>query len=101
MARFPNGRNFRHKRPRKPDSDKVVFELLRLMRGRTNARIARQTYVAPSTISKLRTRRTRYPTHITVVGILKALGLRYAVVDDDGVEVGSRYDSREARPHVH
>lgn len=77
-------RPFRHKRPRKPEADAAVFKLLRVMAGRTTAEIARKTWVSPSTISKLRTRRTRYPQHATYAEILRALGYDYVIVPKDG-----------------
>ena len=83
MARYPNGVNFKHKRPPKPEADRAVFELMRAMRGWKTADIYRKLpfHLANSTIAKIRNRRTRYPSHLTGVAIARAVGLRYELCE--------------------
>lgn len=86
-ARPKNGRRFVHTRPGRPERDKAVFELLRAMRGLRNCEIAKKTFVSPSTISNLRTRRTRYPQHLTMVAIAEAIGMQYTLTEKQDATV--------------
>lgn len=80
-------RNFKHRRPAKPEQDKMVFAVLRALRGLSNKEASDKSGLSPGTISKWRTRRTRYPHHISYTMALKAAKLRFAIVDDEGNEI--------------
>ena len=69
-----NGVNFKFKRPQVPSQDKAVWQCLQAMRGLKNIEIWRKSCISPSTISAIRTRRTRYPRNLTVDTILEACG---------------------------
>lgn len=90
-------RNFKHKRPGRPEQDKIVFELMRAMRSEKTADLARAAGVSHSTISKIRTRRTRYPQHWTVVRVMQALGMKQLWVpieDEADTDSKARKDVR-------
>lgn len=86
MAQYPNGVNFRFKRPQRPEADRVVFELMRAMRGHKTSDIWKRTFLCQSTISKIRTRRTRYPTHLTCSAIAAAIGMKWELVPATSVQ---------------
>lgn len=88
-------KNFKFKRPQRPEHDRVVFDLLRAMRGNRTCDLARQSFLSPGTISKLRTRRTRYPQHMTVVEIYRSLGMSYAALSVDERAALDRLRDRE------
>lgn len=78
-------RNFKHKTAANPESNKAISELLSL-RGGTNITakvIAEDAGVAPSTVSKIWNRHTRYPRWETMARIASALGYRYEMVKAD------------------
>lgn len=74
-------KNFKHKRPANPKSNNLVFSVLHACRGSTSAQLARETGLAHSTVSKLRTRRTRYPRLETAYLLLKAVGFEIVLVE--------------------
>jgi transcriptional regulator with XRE-family HTH domain len=80
-------RNFKHKRPAKPERDKMVFKVLHVLRGLTNKEVAEKSGLSPATISKWRTRRTRYPQTVSYEMALKAVKLHLTIVDSSGHEV--------------
>ena len=100
MAKYPNGVNFRFKRPAKPESDKAVFELMRAMRGYSNADIYKRLpfHLAKSTIANIRTRRTRYPSHITCVAVARAVGMRWELVEAGEQRADRRAQGTERWP---
>lgn len=65
-------------KPEKPHRDRLVFHVLRLIRGQTHSSAARAAGLSPSTISRLRkgvkAGGTRYPQAITITLILNANG---------------------------
>lgn len=77
-------RPFKHKGPQRPDRDKMVFRILRLLRGQKTSEIARKSGLSPGTISKWRTRRTRYPQHTSYEMALRAVNYRFEIVDENG-----------------
>lgn len=77
-------RRYKFKKPARPERDQMVFRILRLMRGITTTEMSRQSGLSSSTISKWRTRRTRYPQHTSYEMALKALKYRFQIVDKDG-----------------
>lgn len=77
-------RKFKHTGPQRPEKDRMVFRVLRLLRGMKTAEAARKSGLSPSTISKWRTRRTRYPQHQSYDMALKAVKCRFEIVDEDG-----------------
>jgi len=66
----------REKPPRDPDVAKLIAQT----DGYSNGDIYRNTYLCRSTINNLRRRKTRYPTHMTMVGIAAAVGLEWRLV---------------------
>jgi hypothetical protein len=92
-------RRFKFKRPAKPERDREVFQLLRLMRGHKTADLARSSGVSASCISKLRTRRTRWPRFYTVRAIAKACGWEYALIPAEAFE--AERPREEQRPSLH
>lgn len=74
---------FKHKKPAKPKEDRKVFVLMRLMRGYTTAEIADKAGLSRSCISKIRTRRTRYPQGLTIDRVLNALDMETKIFHKD------------------
>ena len=95
MARFRNGVNFKFQRPAKPEADKVVFDLMRAMRGFSDADIARDSWLSPGTISKIRTRRTRYPQAGTCREIARRIGCSYGEIQPIDQESATELLARE------
>jgi len=67
----------RYKKPaRDADIDVLISKTMPL----SNAEIYHNTYLCRSTIANLRRCRTRYPTHMTMVGVAAAVGLEWRLV---------------------
>ena len=96
MAKFPNGVRKRFKTPRKPERDQEVFNLLRLMRGRTTMDLAREAGLAHSTVSKLRCRTTRWPRWHTARVLAEACGYVWCMLPADDALV-ARARRRKAK----
>ncbi len=84
MARYPNGVNFKFKKPLKPREAKITFALLRVIRDFSAKELAEQGGVARSTVYKLRNRRTRNPSGNTLEKLADVAGLTLAFVNDEG-----------------
>jgi transcriptional regulator with XRE-family HTH domain len=83
MARYPNGVNYKFKKPRKPEADDMMFRVLRALRGHTNKDISQLSGLSPSTIGKWRQRKTRYGQHVSYMMALKAVKARFEILDDE------------------
>lgn len=67
--------------------DRDVFDVLRLIRGKTPAEVSRDSGVSASTIAKWRWRLqdggTRWPRHDTMRKVVESAGYRYALVEQE------------------
>jgi hypothetical protein len=90
-------RPFNHKRPADPAKNQQVFDLLRLMAGNKSSVLARRAGLSASCVSKLRTRRTRYPRFATVAALAGAVGWQLALVPVSAQRRGSNGHAA----HVH
>jgi len=64
----------------KPPRDPGIDEVVHAVRQRTTHELYMNCYLSKSTISKLRRPNgTRRPQHMTLVGVLGAAGLEYAI----------------------
>jgi hypothetical protein len=71
------------KRPKKPQRDPDIEKLVSQTDGWANADIYHNTFLSRGTIANLRgtgRRKTRYPTHMTMVGVAAAVGLEWRLV---------------------
>jgi DNA-binding Xre family transcriptional regulator len=73
-------RPFKFKRPGDPAKNAQVFDVLRLLRGHKSSDLARRAGLSKSCVSKLRTRRTRYPRFSTVAALARAVGWQLALI---------------------
>jgi hypothetical protein len=73
----------------RPDRDRAIFELLRAIKGRTAKEIAEKASygkgcgnVTQATIYNWRKAKnaTRYPRHLTMVAVARAVGLEYKLL---------------------
>jgi hypothetical protein len=66
----------------KPPVDPAVGEVLNAVKGVSTHRLYMNCYLSKSTIQRLRAKtinRTKRPQHMTLVGVLNAAGLEYAI----------------------
>jgi len=68
------------KRPKKPARDSDIEKLVSQTDGYANADIYHRTFLCRGTIANLRKGKTRYPTHMTMVGVAAAVGLEWRLV---------------------
>lgn len=69
------------KAPSRPDRDRMVFEVLRAIKGKSAAEVARKTYVSPQTIRNWRkVNGTRYPQAHTMAAVARVVGLELRLV---------------------
>lgn len=70
------------------ERDREIFNILRLIRGETAAKVARKANLSHTTIQRLRWRLedggTRFPKFNTLRKIAHAYGYRYALQTSDG-----------------
>jgi hypothetical protein len=90
-------RPFKFKRPGQPAKNQQVFDLLRLLAGNKSSVLAHRAGLSPSCVSKLRTRRTRYPRFSTVCALAGAVGWTFALVPVSDQRRGSNGHAA----HVH
>lgn len=78
MPKFP--------RPKRPERDRDVFTLLHALRGKETKDLAKRSFLAATTIRKIRVGPshggTRYPRHTTMVELARLAGKRWELVDD-------------------
>jgi hypothetical protein len=67
-------------RPKKPKRDNDIERLVAQTDGYANADIYHKTFLCRGTIANLRKGKTRYPTHMTMVGVAAAVGLEWRLV---------------------
>jgi DNA-binding phage protein len=92
-------RPFKFRRPADPAKNQQVFEVLRLLRGWKTSHVAARAGLSPSCVSKLRTRRTRYPRFSTVAALAAAVGWRLEFVPVSEPRRGRQAHAHaEARP---
>lgn len=92
----------------RPERDRMVFAVLRAIKGKSPTEAVKGTYVSPSTVAKWRLRiedgGTRYPQHHTMAAVARAAGLEFQLVPVDDKRgdrrTGYRRPSSEA-PHAH
>jgi len=67
----------------RPDRDRMVFEVLHAIKGKSATEVARDTYVSPQTIRNWRKSGgsgTRYPQHHTLAAVARTVGLEFKLV---------------------
>lgn len=69
----------------RPERDREVFAVLRLIRGRTPEEVGQKSGISPQTIRNWRKSiergGTRYPQHWTLSRVARAYGHRYELVE--------------------
>lgn len=80
-------RKRRWKRPEKPEYDAAVFDVLHGLQGIPATKIAEQTWVSASTISKWRRGYehggTRHPTHSCLSAIARVAGMEFKLTQSN------------------
>jgi hypothetical protein len=67
-------------RPKKPKRDNDIEKLVAQTDSYSNADIYNKTFLCRGTIARLRSGKTRYPNHMTMVGVAAAVGLEWRLV---------------------
>lgn len=68
------------KKPERPLVDPDISRLVRAIRSASDAELYHNSYLSRSTIQRLRTGKTRRPTHMTMTGIAAAAGMEFRLV---------------------
>ena len=70
--------------PVRPERDRMVFDVLRAIRGQSPKEVAARTWVSPSTIRKwrlpLESGGVRYPRHATLAAVARTAGLEFRLI---------------------
>ncbi len=100
----------KRKRIPRPELDRDQFKVLHALRGIETKDIAKKSFLAYSTVAKLRRNPrdggTRFPRHTTLVELARIAGKKWDLVDDDQIvqagEGASRADAggRRGRPSM-
>ena len=87
MARYPNGVNYKFKKPQRPEADQAVFALLKLIKGYSVKELDRECAISKTTIYNIRNRATRYPQNYTVDQLVQATGHTRGILTKDEWEM--------------
>lgn len=93
----------RSHRVHRPERDRALFAVLRVIRGETPSTVGKRAGVSPATIlnwrGEVRSGGTRFPQFYTLNRVAKAYGMEFKLqAVDDGSISASGY-AGEARPH--
>jgi transcriptional regulator with XRE-family HTH domain len=82
--------NLKKRRYVRSELDRLMFEVLHGIRDQSAEAVARRCGLAPRTISKMRSKTTRYPQAATLVAIARAGGLTITTAPAAVVEQAPR-----------